>query len=208
MKNFTFVLFFCITCASCAQVSSPAKIPTEKQLDSLRTELEVLFRKDQTFRRIYVEAEEKLGKDSFEMEYFWEVVEAQDKVFEKKMTTMVDTYGWLGISQVGRLANAAQWTILQHGTNASKEKYGPLLKASVLKNESQPNHYARMIDRMLVNANKPQIYGSQINYDLETPAFYEIKDPAIVNQRRAEIGLTTIQEFAKSNNIVWTIAQE
>ena len=68
-----------------SQEGSPYKTPSKKQLDSLKIESETLFKKDQTFRRIYMEAENKLGKDSFEMEYFWEVVEAQDKVLEKKL---------------------------------------------------------------------------------------------------------------------------
>lgn len=182
---------------------------SEKELDSLKTKLETLFMKDQTFRRIYVEAENKLGKDSAEMEYFWEVVEAQDKIFEKEVVEIIEKYGWLGISQIGRLANATLWTVLQHGSIASKEKYAPLLKASVLKEESQPNHYARLIDRLLINSNKPQIYGSQIDYNSsETPSFFPIENPEYINQRRKELGLSSIQEFAKQRGVAWNIPQK
>ncbi len=205
MRYFSFMLCFFLTTSLFPQVSSQYEIPTKQQLDSLKTELEIIFKKDQAFRRIYIEAENILGKDSFEMEYFWEVVEAQDKVLEKSVTSIIDKYGWLGISQVGRLANTAEWGVLQHGTVASKEKYAPLLKASVLKNESQATHYARLIDRMLINSNRPQLYGTQINYDAAVPAFYEIKDPELIDKRRKELGLNSIQEFAKSRNLEWTI---
>lgn len=208
MKYLSILLCLCVTSTLFAQTTSHYKIPTQQQLDSLKTKLEILFSKDQTFRRIYMEAEDKLGKKSFEMEYFWEVVEAQDKVLEQQLTEILDKYGWLGISQVGRLANATQWTILQHGSIASKEKYAPLLKESVLKNESQAIHYARLIDRMLINANKPQLYGSQVNYEPPTPTFFPIKDPETINKRRAELGLGTIQEFAKSRQIEWTVNQK
>ena len=62
------------------------------------------------------------------------MVEAQDNVLEKQVVEIIDKYGWLGISQVGRRANTALWAVLQHGTQASKKKYAPLLKNSVLKN--------------------------------------------------------------------------
>lgn len=195
------------TTSTFSQTSSRYQTPTKKQLDSLKTELETLFIKDQTFRRIYIEAEEKLGKDSDSYEYFWEVVEAQDKVLVKEVTNIIDIYGWLGISEVGRLANGTQWSVLQHGSVNSKEKYAPLLKASVLDNESQAIHYARLIDRMLINSDKPQLYGTQVTYD-NPPVFFVIKDPEFVNKRRNELGLDSIQEFAKSKNIEWTITQK
>lgn len=182
---------------------------SKKELDSLKIKLETIFMKDQTFRRIYIEAENKLGKDSDEMEYFWEVVEAQDKIFEKEVVEIIEKYGWLGTSQIGRLANATLWTVLQHGSVESKKKYAPLLKASALKGESQPGHYARLIDRMLINSNKPQLYGTQIDYDSsEIPSFFPIEKPEYINQRRKELSLSNIQEFAKQRGVEWNVPQK
>ncbi|GAA3521644.1 hypothetical protein GCM10022393_40080 [Aquimarina addita] len=208
MKYLFTILYFFVVTSLFSQTSFHFEIPTKKQLDSLKTELETIFMKDQTFRRIYIEAEKKLGKDSDAYEYFWEVVEAQDKILEKEVTNIIDTYGWLGISQIGRLANTALWGVLQHGSITSKEKYASLLKNSVLKKESQSIHYARLIDRMLINSNKAQLYGTQINYDNEEPVFYEISQPEFVDKRRKKIGLSTIKEYAKSRKIEWTITQK
>lgn len=208
MKYLNLVLC-CVTATSLlSQTNSQYETPSENELDSLKIKLETLFMKDQTFRRIYIEAEEKLGIDSDAYEYFWEVTEAQDKILEEELISIIEKYGWLGISQVGRLANGAQWSILQHGSVANKEKYAPLLKASVLKNESQANHYARLIDRMLVNSEQPQLYGTQINYDTDSPTFYDIDEPELINKRREELGLDSIQEFAKSRNIEWTLTEQ
>lgn len=209
MKNLSLILCFLIATSLFSQTSTQCETPTKKQLDSIKTELETIFMKDQTFRRIYKEAEEKLGKDSEAYEYFWEVVEAQDKVLEKEVLHIIDTYGWLGISQIGRLANTTQWSVLQHGSVSSKEKYAPLLKASVLKKESQPVHYARLIDRMLINSDKPQLFGTLINYNSnKDPTFFPIEKSEYVNQRRKEIGLKKIQSFAKERGIEWNITQK
>ena len=208
MKHLSLILCALVTTSLFSQTSTPYKTPTKHQLDSLKIELETIFMKDQTFRSIYKEAEEKLGKDSEAYEYFWEVVEAQDKIFEKEVTNIIDKYGWLGISQIGRLANTTLWIVLQHGSVASKEKYAPLLKISMLKKESQPIHYARLIDRMLINSDRAQLYGTQINYDNEEPTFYKIKQPEFVDKRRKEIGLNSIKGFANSRKIEWNTIQE
>ncbi|WP_159092125.1 DUF6624 domain-containing protein [Aquimarina sp. Aq107] len=209
MKHLSLLLCIFITTVMCSQTTIEHKNPSKQQLDSLKNTLETIFMKDQTFRRIYLEAEEKLGKDSEAYEYFWEVVETQDKILEKQVTDIIDKFGWLGISQVGRLANVTQWSVLQHGSVSSKEKYAPLLKASVLKKESRGTHYARLIDRMLVNSDKPQIYGTQIDYNSgKKPMFFPIEKPEYINHRRKEIGMTEIQNFAKEKEIEWNILQK
>ncbi len=157
---------------------------------------------------MYLDAEEKFGQTSSEMDYFWKVVEEQDDQLEKELIVILERYGWLGISDVGRRANAGIWSVTQHSSIEFKEKYAPLMKESVLKGESQPLQYARLIDRMFVNANKPQVYGSQTTQDnAGNPIFFEIENPETVNKRRMEIGLDDIEIFAKSRGIEWGIIQ-
>ena len=75
--------------------------------------------------------------------------------------------------------------------------------------ESQPNHYARLIDRMLINSNNHQLYGSQIDYNSNNgPSFFPIENPENINERRKEIGLSNIQDFAKKIGIKWTVKQK
>ena len=178
----------------------------DQSKDSLKIKLKILFMKDQFFRKMYKDVEEQYGSTSHETEYFWEVVEKQDQILEKELIAILEQYGWLGITEVGRLGNTAQWAILQHASVATKQKYAPLLKASVLEKESQPQHYARLIDRMLINQGEAQRYGSQITYDAGgNKIFYEIQEPGSINQRRAAIGLSSIQDFAKKMGVEWKV---
>ncbi|MBJ2173417.1 hypothetical protein JBL43_04170 [Aureibaculum sp. A20] len=206
MKRIFFILMIVIFSSS---IYGQLEQPTEKKLDSLKTKLETLFMEDQLFRRLYQDAEKKFGKDSDEMEYFWKVVEEQDKRIEIEFIKILEKYGWLGSNQVGRLANGALFSIIQHSSIETKEKYAPLMKESVLRKESQPMHYARLMDRMLVNDNKPQIYGSQTTNDKNGNAiFFEIEKPEFVNKRRKEINLDGIESFAKERSIEWNITQK
>lgn len=206
MKRVIFIIMVGIFSSS---VYSQIQQPNEKELDSLKTKLETLFMEDQLFRRLYQDAEKKFGQDSAEMEYFWKVVEEQDDRIELEFKEIIEKYGWLGISQVGRLANGTQFSIMQHSSIETKEKYAPLMKKSVLINESQAIHYARLIDRILVNDNKPQIYGSQTTLDESGKSiFFEIEKPELINKRRKEIGLDGIESFAKESGIEWNIVQK
>lgn len=196
-------------CTFYSSLYSQIEQPNEKELDSLKVKLETLFMEDQLFRGMYQDAEKKYGQYSAEMEYFWKVVEEQDERIEIEFINILEKYGWLGMNQVGRLANGALFSIIQHSSIATKEKYAPLMKESVLKNQSQPMHYARLIDRILVNDKKPQIYGSQTTKDENgNTIFFEIEKPKNVNKRRKEIGLPGIESFAKERGIEWNVAQK
>jgi len=206
MKRIIFIIIIGFFSSS---IHSQIEQPNENELDSLKTKLETLLMEDQLFRRLYQDAEKKFGQDSSEMEYFWKVVEEQDERIEIEFIKILEKYGWLGVNQVGRLANGALFSIIQHSSIQTKEKYAPLMKESVLKNQSQPLHYARLIDRILVNDKKPQIYGSQTTRDENGNAvFFEIEKPKYVNQRRKEIGLEEIEYFAKERGIEWNITQK
>lgn len=204
MKKYVTVILLILSLVSIQRLLAQQKNPSKKELDSIKSKLETLFMQDQLFRRLYPEAEQKFGENSTQMDYFWQVVEEQNKRIEAEFIKIIENYGWLGIQQVGRLANTAQFSIIQHSSVETKKRFAPLFKASVLKNQSQPIHYARMIDRMLVNEKKPQIYGTQITRDKDGNAmFFDIEQPESINDRRKAIGLGAIEDYAKSKGIQW-----
>ena len=45
----------------------------------LKNKLEQIYLRDQMLRQLYREAEDKFGKESDEMQYFWQLVDEQDK---------------------------------------------------------------------------------------------------------------------------------
>jgi hypothetical protein len=183
----------------------------EKNFDKpLKEKLEKIYVRDQTLRQLYQDAEEKFGKESDEMKYFWELVSQQDSLNELKVIKIIEERGWAGKSLVGGKANMTLWLVIQHAPLETQKEYLPLLQESVRKGESQGNHLALLEDRILMREGKPQLYGSQITTDPETgeQIIYEIKDPEYVNQRRKEVGLGPIENYVKRWGIIWTIEQK
>ena len=187
------------------------KAESEKDYDQeLKAQLEAIFVRDQTLRQLYQDAEQKFGRDSEEMDYFWQVVNAEDQKNKEEVKAILDEKGWVGRSLVGGKANMALFLVIQHAPLETQEKYLPMLRASVLAGESQGNHLALMDDRVQMRNGLPQTYGSQFTWDEEAgkEVLYEIKDPEYVNQRRREVGLPPIEFYLEKKGMEWNIPQK
>ncbi|NPA45166.1 MAG: hypothetical protein GXO49_06520, partial [Chlorobi bacterium] len=169
----------------------------------LKTELENMIIKDQTLRLLIKEAEDKFGRNSKNMKYFWNLITWQDSINEKRIREIINQYSWPGISSVGEKANTAVWLIIQHASLNTQELYLPYLRESVKQGESKAYDLAYLEDRILSNKGEPQKYGTQIDINPETGKYklYKLEDPKNVNIRRAEIGLGPIEEYLKMFNI-------
>lgn len=124
-----------------------------------------------------------------------------------QIETLVNKYGWLNKSFVGGRGNQAAFYVIQHSELETQVKYLPIIQASVYKGESNAYDLAMLQDRILMRQEKKQIYGSQvvINKTTGAPEFYPIEDEKNVNERRAKVGLGTIEEYAKHFDINYTL---
>jgi len=183
----------------------------EKDFDKpLKNQLEEIHVRDQTLRQLYVDAEEKFGRGSEEMDYFWSLVSEQDSLNELEVIAIIDKHGWVGKSVVGGQANSTIWLVIQHAPLSVQEKYLPMLEASVKEGESRGSHLALLADRIQMRNEKPQTYGSQITRDevTEEQIVYEVWEPQYINQRRKEVGLGPIEDYVKRWGIEWTVQQK
>lgn len=117
---------------------------------------------------------------------------------------LLDSKGWPKKSQVGSLAASAPFFVLQHSNAGAQEKYIGMFEAACRNNEGNWQHYALMFDRMRMNQNKPQRYGTHHYLD---PAagnikeLYPLEDEVRVDEWRREIGLEPLQQYLKRTNI-------
>ncbi len=171
----------------------------------LKRELESIRIKDQALRLLLPEIEIKFGKDSEEMKYFWSLIHKQDSINEAEVIEIIKANGWLGANRVGNMANQSLWLVIQHAALETQEKYLPKLKESVEKGESDGWYLAFLEDRILMRKGEKQVYGSQTQYNTITGKYhiYQIRDVNSVNERRLEIGLEPIEEYATKNGYVF-----
>ena len=200
-KFLLFIIVLSIQLTVNGQVEETLIIPQDT---ILKNKLESIRLKDQTLRLLLPEIDKKFGKESKESEYFWTLIHHQDSINEIEVGNIIDNYGWLGGNKVGELANQSLWLVIQHAPIKTQEKYLPYLRESIEKGESKGWYLAFLEDRILMRKGEKQIYGSQAFFNKETGKFhiYSIKDIENVNEKRTEIGLETLEEYAEKNGYI------
>lgn len=164
--------------------------------EDMKLDLKNMFVKDQN-AQVYdmKKVERKEYSDSMEVEF--------NKLCVKNLLVVkkyFKDYGFPGIKENGKDASLNFWLIVQHGDHdvAFQGKVLKAMKKELKTKNVNLQNYAYLYDRVQKNKNKPQLYGTQMVWDsLGVHMPYNLKSPEKVNQRRAEMGMETIEEYLK-----------
>lgn len=115
----------------------------------------------------------------------------------KILNEIIDTIGYPTIDKVGKEAYEAAWLVIQHaiGKPLFMKKCAKLLEIAVSESKADPKSLAYLTDRIAVFEDKPQLYGTQFDWDENgnlSPKLFD--DLTKVNERRKSIGLNTLEE--------------
>ncbi|MGB0715930.1 MAG: DUF6624 domain-containing protein [Phycisphaerae bacterium] len=123
-----------------------------------------------------------------------------DRKNTARMKQLVSEYGWLTRSMVGEDGMHAAWLLVQHADHDVdfQERCLRLMTIYLGSGEISTSDYAYLTDRVLVNRGQMQVYGTQFwspNGKLEPRP---IKEAAKVDERRKQMGLNSLAEYAAS----------
>lgn len=127
------------------------------------------------------------------------------------LQVLLAQYGWPKYSTVGRLAADAPLLVINHHVEDSvRVHYLDRIREACLAQEGSCMEYAKIHDRILVNTDKPQLYGMQFQFNAARKLEpFPIQDPEYVDQRRKEIGLEPLAVYLKRKiNCRWTVPQK
>lgn len=113
------------------------------------------------------------------------------------LNDIIDKIGYPTIGKVGKEANEAAWLIIQHsiGRPEFMKKCAALLERAVTEDQADAKHFAYLSDRIAASEGRPQLYGTQFDWDENgemSPSSFD--DLGKVNQRRKAIGLNSLEE--------------
>jgi hypothetical protein len=114
-----------------------------------------------------------------------------------RLQVIVEKKGWPGRALVDDDGAEAAWLILQHaiGEPDLQRAYLPLLLESAARSEIPLWQPAYLHDRICFFEGKPQIYGTQSDWDDEgTMALHPLQNPDQVNDLREQVGLPRLPE--------------
>jgi hypothetical protein len=152
-----------------------------------------MHKDDQALRGRYIEIlrMEHRGEkvDAKEKDRLEDVIYSTDTTNQKRLDELILRCGWPGKLDDKRAAFSA-FLIIQHAPLEYQLKHFELVKAANQRGEVPSDKFAWLVDRVLVEQGKPQLYGTEFDYG--TGAVAPIADPANLNQRRATMGLPPI----------------
>ncbi|HQQ98449.1 MAG TPA: hypothetical protein PLX35_14355 [Cyclobacteriaceae bacterium] len=175
----------------------------------LQKELLQIFKEDQSVRFAYIEAQNKYGFKSRQVDSLARVVMHIDSVNLKKVKSILDQHGWVGPGVVGGQASQALFLVIQHSDLASQQKYLPMMRDAVQRGDAMGSALALLEDRVALGEGRKQTYGSQIGRDEKSGKYYvlPLEDPDHVDERREKVGLGKLADYVKHWGIVWNVEE-
>lgn len=160
---------------------------------------------DQAFFNEIGIAGNKLGMRSSVSSALWRAKLIMSRSSQQELDALLKEKGWPRVKDVGREAVIAAYLVVQHSDSKMQRKYLPDVRKSCEAGEISWERYAMMYDRMCVNENIPQHYGTHTRYDDKTgkAELYPLEDPLKVDQWRKETGLGPLSEYLREMNIIY-----
>ena len=117
------------------------------------------------------------------------------------LKNIIRKYGWPDIPLVGKKASQGAWLLAQHADHDLKfqKLCLKLIIEKLKKHKIDPQNFAYLTDRILVNSGKKQIYGTQFYTNKKTEKFdpKPIKDKKHLFQRRRQMKLGSFEAYYK-----------
>jgi hypothetical protein len=114
-----------------------------------------------------------------------------------ELMAIVDAHGWPGRALVGDAGAEAAWRIAQHsiGEPHVMRRAVALVRAALEAGDVPGWHGASLVDRIRVFEGRPQVYGTQLDWDDQGAlGVVDLEDPPGVDSRRAALGLPPLAE--------------
>lgn len=126
---------------------------------------------------------------------------AVDNEHTSELKELLNEYNWFIISKFGKEADSNGWLLIQHQDHDIKFQKMVLKRLEKLYplGETSKENYAYLYDRIKVNENKLQKYGTQgrcVGVGLWEPS--PLVDAKRVDEFRKDVGLGLMSEYKKS----------
>ena len=171
--------------------------------------LDEIYFDDQSTRNKIRSTEEQYGRDSKEMDALWQDILKRDSINLIKVSEILTEHGWPDKKLIGEKGTTTLFLVIQHADHNIQAKYLPMIDKAMKDNNLPKRQFAMFYDRLILSRGEKQLYGTQLamSKDIELPYVLPLEDPENVDQRRAEMGLNTMQENLNRWNLTWNVAE-
>lgn len=126
----------------------------------------------------------------------WKEFNKLNEKHRNRLKEIIKDIGWPTIPKVGKRACDSAWLVAQHSDEDVEFQKECLKLIKKNKNNVFGSQIGYLTDRILINEDKPQIYGTQLDRDEKgnlEPKNIEDKEKA--DKLRKELGMMTLDEY-------------
>jgi hypothetical protein len=147
------------------------------------------------------------GMKSFQMDSINKIIARTDSLNMLRLEGIIIKYGWPNKQLVGLEGSDRAFIIILHAPLSYQKKYFEMIKTAVDKEDLKKSSLAYLTDKILTKEGKKQLYGTQLKYSYETKSyeFKPMEDEKNVNERRKQVGLGPIEDYAKNFGFNYTL---
>ncbi|WP_394747433.1 DUF6624 domain-containing protein [Spongiimicrobium salis] len=121
------------------------------------------------------------------------------RTHQKRLQEIFNEFGFAGYDLVGEEGSLNFWLMTQHSDHNPdfQQQILEKMKIEVDKGNASSSNYALLVDRVQLNTGKPQIYGTQVDYNFDIAQAFpkNLADSTKVNERRKSVGLEPIEQY-------------
>jgi hypothetical protein len=177
----------------------------QSSLSSLRKELVDIYISDQLYRAEMA----KIKSTDIKIVHLVNKQDSLDAINVKRVAAILDSMGYPKRHEYGDSAGLATFFVIQHADIKYQAKYLPLFEQAAKDREIEWRTVVYMIDRVRLETGQKQLYGTQIQpvkdsitgFLTDKAVIAPIEDEQNVNERRAKVGLGTVEQEAKEFGI-------
>jgi hypothetical protein len=150
-----------------------------------------------SMQRADLELRARLAADGSLFDGYAEPMADLHRRHNARLRAILAEHGWPGRSLVGEDGAAAAALVLQHAILDPELMRGAeaLLRRAVDAVEAEPKAWAMLVDRLRTLEGRPQIYGTQYDWDdAGTLSPAPVEDAERVDERRRGVGLDTLAQ--------------
>ncbi|HEY1055514.1 MAG TPA: DUF6624 domain-containing protein, partial [Emticicia sp.] len=175
--------------------------------EPLQKKLLVVFNNDQKMIQNIASVNTTLPNYKVILDSLTTVQDSMQNAHLQIVTQALDSRGFISKLVVGNKASQVPFLVIQHSNLSTQKKYYELFKNAAENGLFEKKLLALLEDRILVFEKKQQLYGTQLFYDQadSTYYFYPIADVKNLSQRRSNMKINPIEEYAAVYGITWSI---
>jgi len=187
-----FIFLVCCKETTTETVQGKEKIQKVQFDQELATKLDKMAEIDQLYAGI------PQGKHEGDWDTWMKLRDSVNRAHQKFLKEVIDTSGYPGFDRIGEAGESDFWVMVQHSDfdPAWQEEVLALLIVEANANNASSEHVGLLTDRVRVNTGRPQLYGTQRDFnDLGQAYIKDLEDREHVNERRAALGMETLEEY-------------